>query len=115
MQALKGILVAALLYLPGIVVGVLLWKRLSRRGSSSRHSAVFVAVSISGFLAVQGLVSFLIASSAPDADCLEPTDCQVQGIADTFRWWFLGLSLIFATLAYVGMKYCARIALRKDA
>ena len=108
-----GVLVAALLYVPGIVVGSLLWKRLSRPGSSSRYSVVAVVVSLSGFLAVQFLISFMIASSAPDAKCLEATDCQLQGLANAFRWWFLGLSLIFGALAYMGMKYCARVSLRK--
>jgi hypothetical protein len=107
------VLVAALLYVPGIIVAALLWTRLSQPGSSSRYSAVAVAVSISGFLAVQFLISFLVASSTPDADCLEPTDCQLQGIAGAFRWWFLGLSLIFGALAYMGIKYCTRISLRK--
>ena len=108
-----SVLVAALLYVPGIVAGTLLWKRLSRPGSSPRYAAVAVAASISGFLAVQCLISFVVASFAPEGDCLEPTDCQLQGIAETIRWWLLGLSLIFGTLAHMGSKYCASIALRK--
>jgi hypothetical protein len=108
-----SVLIAALLYVPGIVVGSVIWKRLARPTSSLVYSSVAAAASISGFLAAESLIAFIVSRFTSSANCLEATDCQVQALGDAFRWWFLGLSFLFGALTYLAFRYCARIALRK--
>lgn len=105
-----SVLVAALLYVPGIIVGCLLWGRLSRPKPSVRYLGAAVAVAVSGFFAIQFLTLFVLASFGLSKGCADINDCYFEAVTYTFRWWYLGISSIFGALAYLGMRYCAHIA-----
>lgn len=108
-----SILVVALLFVPGIVVARVLWRRLSRPNPSVRHLAVAAAVTVSGFFAIQFLTMFVLASFGLSRGCADINDCYVETVADAFRWWYLGLFSACGALAYLGMRYCDHIASAK--
>jgi hypothetical protein len=51
-----------------------------------------------------------LASFGLSKGCEVINDCYFEAGADTFRWWYLGISSIFGALAYLGMRYCAYMA-----
>lgn len=108
-----SILVAVLLFVPGLVVARILWRRVSR--ANPRHMGVAAAVSVSGFFALQFLTMFVLASFGLSKGCpdIMSDDCYVAVMADAFRWWYLVLFAICGALAYVGMRYCDHLASAK--
>jgi hypothetical protein len=67
-------------------------------------------VAVAGFFAIQFLTLFVLASFGLSKGCADMNDCRLEAVTDTFRWWYLGISSISGAVAYLGMKYCARIA-----
>lgn len=111
------ILLAVVLFVPGIVVGCTLWRRLSRPSESEGYLVVAAAVSVSGFFALLFLAMFVLTSFDLSNRCADIDDyeCYVVDVAEAFRWWYLGLFAVSGALAYLGMKYCNHIASGKQA
>lgn len=108
-----SILVAALLFLPGIVVARSLWRALSRSNPSIQYLGTAVAATVSGFFAIQFLTMFVVASFGLSRGCADIDDCYIETVADSFRWWYLGLFSVCGALAYFGVRYCRHTASAK--
>ena len=106
------VLAAALLFLPGIILGCLVWRKLSRPDPSLRYVAVAVASAISAFFAIQFLISFGLVAFEVGGSCAGLNGCQFQVSSDT-QWVFLALSGICGVLAYLSLNYCRRFTHRK--